>query len=563
MTRADRLAKTSCRRRRGGPGIMVAAAVALWASSALAQDSSSPTLPATPPIAAANDATDPDDLQTQLKKLMEMNKSIIEKYDDLSRKYDELHKKFEAKEAKEKDAKAKASDGSGGGGDTGGTSAASASQSIGGGARIRTPDEQDVGNRRLGKIPLKVNYNYGRNGFQFESENEEIQLRIRGELQTDTMIYQKADQNPVNGGFYIPRARFYFQGYFTKPIEYQLSFQRSFNTFAPLNVYLNFHYDDRFQFRVGRYKVPYLYEWYHINNWRLVGIERSLFALNFQPSRQVGMMGWGLLFDKRVEYAAGIFDGPTNSFQDFNGAKNFAGLLNFKPFEQTDSFLQNLNVGGSVDYGYQHNPLNPAVLRTSVNASSSTITSTDPLNTAIIPFLAFNNDVREQGLEALWDLHMAYFYKGLSVLGSWSSGLKSYARTGAGNRPVHVPVSGYYAQVAYILTGETIRDRVLIDPIRRFDLRRGKFGLGAFEVHSRFSELHVGEEVFTQGFADRNLWTNQTRMVDVGVNWYLNKWIRVDFDWEHAMFAQPVYYRPGPDLQKTSDLFWFRFQLFF
>jgi len=34
------------------------------------------------------------------------------------------------------------------------------------------------------------------------------------------------------------------------------------------------------------------------------------------------------------------------------------------------------------------------------------------------------------------------------------------------------------------------------------------------------------------------------------------------FDWEHAMFAQSICYRPG-GLQKTSDLFWLRFQVYF
>jgi len=33
-------------------------------------------------------------------------------------------------------------------------------------------------------------------------------------------------------------------------------------------------------------------------------------------------------------------------------------------------------------------------------------------------------------------------------------------------------------------------------------------------------------------------------------------------NWEHAVFDQPVQYRPDA-LQKTSDLFWLRFQLFF
>jgi len=124
-------------------------------------------------------------------------------------------------------------------------------------------------------------------------------------------------------------------------------------------------------------------------------------------------------------------------------------------------------------------------------------------------------------------------------------------------------VGGYFVQAGYLLTGETITDRVVIDPIRRFDLRRGRFGLGAWEVTARYSAITLGNQVFTQGLADPNLWTNRADMVDVGLNWYLSKWVKIYFDWEHAAFAQPVYYRPGPFLQKTSDLFWLRLQLYF
>ena len=41
-------------------------------------------------------------------------------------------------------------------------------------------------------------------------------------------------------------------------------------------------------------------------------------------------------------------------------------------------------------------------------------------------------------------------------------------------------------------------------------------------------------------------------MVDLGLNWYLNKFVKVYFDWEHAMFAQPVYYRPGPGSRRRA-----------
>ena len=46
-----------------------------------------------------------------------------------------------------------------------------------------------------------------------------------------------------------------------------------------------------------------------------------------------------------------------------------------------------------------------------------------------------------------------------------------------------LPIDGYFVQAAYLLTGETINERTVVDPIRRFDLRPGRFGLGAFEPH--------------------------------------------------------------------------------
>ena len=68
--------------------------------------------------------------------------------------------------------------------------------------------------------------------------------------------------------------------------------------------------------------------------------------------------------------------------------------------------------------------------------------------------------------------------------------------------------------------------------------------------------------MFTGGLADPNLWTNRADFVDAGFNWYLNKHVKFMFDWQHAMFAQPVYARPGV-LQKTNDLFWLRLQCYF
>lgn len=155
---------------------------------------------------------------------------------------------------------------------------------------------------------------------------------------------------------------------------------------------------------------------------------------------------------------------------------------------------------------------------------------------------------------------MAYYYEGLSVIGQWGKGINSFAKKTGPSVPMSV--DGWSISLAYLLTGETLSERTIIDPIHRFDLRKGKFGLGAFEPFARFSALEVGDEVFSQGLADPNLWTNRAWMTDIGVNWYLNRMLKVYFDWQHAAFGDPVFYRAG-GLQPTSDILWMRFQFYY
>src|SRR5262249_20263806 len=148
----------------------------------------------------------------------------------------------------------------------------------------------------------------------------------------------------------------------------------------------------------------------------------------------IGFTVWGELIREQVEYAVAIMDGPRNSTQDYNSAKDVVAFLNFTPFARGESFLKYLNFGGSVDYGNQDNPLTPAVLRTNASSSSTTLSAADATNAATVPFLAFNPNVRERGNRELWELHLAYFYRGLSLYGGWGSGYDSYAVTN--QRPV-------------------------------------------------------------------------------------------------------------------------------
>jgi phosphate-selective porin OprO and OprP len=453
------------------------------------------------------------------------------------------------------------SDSTGGGSRSGSSPAAGGGSKASGGDPTTTGAAQEIGNPHLGKVSLKPTYDFDNGGFGLATEDDEYTLGIRGMTQLDGMIYEHSPPGFTSGGFYNPRSRIYFEGHFTKPIEYEFSFQNFYDSVALLDSYINFDYDPRFQVRLGRYKNPFTYEFYRIHVWDLLAPERSLFANNYEANRRFGLMGWGALFDNRLEYAVGTFDTQRNSFRPFNNHQDVEAFLNFKPFYNEEGFLlRDIQVGGSVDAGDENQTLVPAVLRTNRSPGGDAFDSTAAGNAATVPFLAFAPGVMERGDRVLWELHTAYYYGGLSLLGAWQSGYESYAKTPGPE--VRVPINGWFVQAGYILTGETIRDRTLIAPLHPFDLRKGRFGLGAFEPTARYSELDLNPRVFTSGLADPNLWTNRAQLVDVGCNWYLNQFVKVYFDWEHAIFSNPVFSSTG-SFQNSNDLFWIRTQLYF
>ncbi len=318
---------------------------------------------------------------------------------------------------------------------------------------------------------------------------------------------------------------------------------------------MNVNYDKRIQFRFGRFKSPFTYEFYAQPTEALASGEWSVFFNNFGMNRDVGTMLWGESVAGRIDYAAGIFNSTPNGQFDLSNPKSLIAFLNFAPFRPaTNSPLENFNIGGSLVAGDQNHVPVPQELRTIVPTSGSNVIG--------VPFLTFNNNVVASGPRNLWSLHTAYFYRSLMILAEWESGFQDYALANHTDNRVHLPIESFYVQTSYFLTGERMASRGRVTPLRPFDLRPGRFGPGAWEPFFRFSDLSIGKQVFTAGLADPNEWTNRLFTTDVGINWYWNSYLHVMFDWQHAGFGSPVVYRPG-GLARTSDLFMLRFEIWF
>jgi phosphate-selective porin OprO/OprP len=407
------------------------------------------------------------------------------------------------------------------------------------------------------KLPLKSVFGPG---FQFQTEDEEFRLRIHYESQIEGRIWGQREQVPANSGFFLPRQRIFFNGNITKPIEYEFSINRGFGNLNLLNAYINVHFDDRLEVRFGRFFTPLPYDQYAISNYWLPTPERSIFTTNVGLNRQFGMMAWGYLFDKRVDYAAGAFNGSRNSFESLNNAADFVGYLNTRPFQESEAlpFLRFLNLGTSVAFGRQNQAAVPMSFR--IGGGSPTADVPGPGTT---PFLILNPGVLERGDRLVGSVHAAYFYKSLSLIGEWQYGYGNYALS-TRSSSVQVPFSGFYVTASYFLTGEEVERRSRVYPRRPLirGVRRDQGGPGAWEIVGRVSELRLGDQIFTGGFADRDLWSNQALTTELGLNWYWNEYIKIYMFWLHGDFGEPVLYRPGA-FQKTADMFWLRFQLYF
>ena len=398
-------------------------------------------------------------------------------------------------------------------------------------------------------------------GFKWQTDDEEFGLRVHLESQFDARIWGQRNQVPANSGLFLPRQRIFFDGNITRRIEYELSINRGLGgNVNILNAFVNLHFDDRFQLRFGRYFTPFTYDQYAISNYWLPTPERSVFTTNVGLARQIGVMGWGYLFDKRLDYAAGVFNGSRNSFESLNNNVDFVGFLNGRPFQQSESleFAKFLNLGTSVAIGYQDQQAVPQSFRIGGPSANS-----DVPGFGTTPFLILNPGVIERGDRLLGSVHAAYFFKSLSLIGEWQYGYGGYASR-AHPTSVQVPFTGFYVVGGYFLTGEQVERRSRVTPLRPLvpSKRGDPIGPGAWEVVGRVGELRLGEKIFTAGFADPNLWSNQAVTTELGLNWYWNEYIKMYAFWLHGQFADPVQYRPG-DSQKSADMFWLRFQLYF
>jgi hypothetical protein len=176
----------------------------------------------------------------------------------------------------------------------------------------------------------KVEVGY-RNGAYIKSVDDRFLLKMNVGVQPLFSYQEREDQEDVST-FRIRRARYYASGHAVYPwLEYSTQLTLEGGSAALRDAYLEATYLDYLRPRVGQYKVPFDREFLK-SGFALQFIERSIASSQFSLQRDVGFQLSGALAEKRLSYAAGIFNGSGGNQNNVNTEYMYVGRVVWSPF---------------------------------------------------------------------------------------------------------------------------------------------------------------------------------------------------------------------------------------
>lgn len=359
---------------------------------------------------------------------------------------------------------------------------------------------------------------------------KDVTLEIRGKLQLD---WRQFDPQIDEDRFDFRTARVGLKGDLTKHFDYEI--ERAVEQEGKFgewkDVYLNWSTFDILRVKAGRFKMPFGLE----QNTGATDVDfayRSLASSTIAPARDRGVMAYGEL--GRLGYEVGLFDDDGDN-----------GELKEPQFVEAGEDLK--DVGPSFAVRLTGDLFRALPVPNKLKSANFGVAYT---NASVPEGL---NSLRGQSVWGTEDFFEPVYVKGrrqrLGAQFDWTpgpAGLKAEwmqsreQRLGQSNRNEDLSDfigTGWYVSGTWFVTGEDKDDNV--NP--RNPIFQG--GIGAIEIGARYDQLEFSSAnntgaAFTNPRADPLL-ANTDQVWTFGVNWLLNRWVRVITNAIHEEFADP------------------------
>ncbi len=399
-----------------------------------------------------------------------------------------------------------------------------------------------------------------KDGFSIKSPDGNYSLKLGG--YTQVVAREFADNKKGDLGYassIIPRrVRLIIQGTVARDFDYFIQPEFGYsNTYSSItatapsaygvalqDAWLDWKYFPWATIKAGKFKTPFDLE--NLQDTRYTAFTELGLTSNLSPSRDVGVQLSGSLFDDIVSYAGGIFDGAADKENGYGGFASGTGNTNekagtgrifIKPFKNTNiEPLKGLGVGYAVSYG---------------KVKGSDIPSY--ITPGQAPIFTYNSTVTAAGPQIRTSPQAYYYYKSLGILAEKVDSQEELEYTSSGIIHRDKPTNrAWEVTGSYVLTGEDASYNG-VTPRHDFDPSSGHWG--AFELVSRYGELKLDHTIFDDGFANLNTSISKENTWGTGINWYLNRNVKLAVDFEQTKFRRGAPNGVSTDDRKTENLF--------
>ncbi len=371
----------------------------------------------------------------------------------------------------------------------------------------------------------------GQTGVSFTSGDGNYAFRLRGLVQMDTRTF--FDDNPFNegnDGFILRRARPIFEGTLYRDFDFAIVPDFGSGQTQLYDAYLNYRNRPEIQIRAGKFKSPVGLEMLQ-SAAHLEFNERSL-ATDLLPNRDVGIQFWGQVEEHGLVYAAGLFngsgDGEIASNEPFDNNPEFAGRVFAQPFKATDlKPLKGLGFGIAGTFTMVSS--NAAGLPNNIGGTLPGYWTAGQQQ-----FFAYNplaGPVVADGVHWRMEPQLSHYWGPFGLMGEYSISHQGVYNSST-FRSAELHNRAWNIAGQWVLTGEDATFGALV-PKRPFDLH--SHGWGAWQLVARYGQLDIDDDAFPS-FSNPALSASGAQAWSIGLNWWLNRNIRLMTSFSYTMF---------------------------
>jgi phosphate-selective porin OprO/OprP len=366
----------------------------------------------------------------------------------------------------------------------------------------------------------------GRDTFSITSPDKMFRLRVGGHLQLDGKTFAGDNPHLLTDALNIRRARTVLEGNLGKYVDFR--FVPDFGNGQSLvyDAYADVKVEPYAILRGGKFKTPLGLEILQ-NDADRTFIENAL-PSDLLPNRDEGFQLHGDIV-QRVNYRLAVVNGApdgANIDGSTHNGKDVVGRVFATPFAPSGPrMLQGLGFGVGASSGRQDEG---AVLPTFKSTAGQAIFFAYGTKT-VTPFA--------DGRRLTYTPQLYYYAGSFGLMAEYVDSAQKVAAT-MGSQTILHDIDNHAWQVAgsWVLTGQQKSYRAVV-PDKCLEGADNR-GIGAWELVARYTALNVDPTTFAAGFADPTKSAGAARAWVVGMNWYLNYFTKLQFEYEQTRFER-------------------------